>query len=280
MKNYSVIIPHKNSPELLNRCLESIPQREDIEIIVVDDFSDTLRRPKVDRKDVEVIHINKIDSKSAGHARNVGLKKATGKWLLFADCDDYYINNAFEEFDKISHSEYDIIFFDYANNIGKATGFQTRLNDILKGGKHAKANFKHMSNAPWNKMFKRQFIEDNKILFEEIPIQNDAFFVHKASSLTNNFHYINKQLYFYEINNNGITRKKRSSKDFERSTTTRIKIDKLRAQSGAWDCITFLYGKQIYVYGYTFVIKQQLRRIKHGLIYFLIRKYIQRIFNY
>lgn len=37
--NYSFIIPHHNSPDLLNRYLKSIPQREDIEIIVVDDNS-------------------------------------------------------------------------------------------------------------------------------------------------------------------------------------------------------------------------------------------------
>ncbi len=36
---YSIIIPHKNIPLLLQRCLDSIPQREDIQIIVVDDNS-------------------------------------------------------------------------------------------------------------------------------------------------------------------------------------------------------------------------------------------------
>ena len=32
---YSIIIPHKNIPDLLRRCLDSIPQRPDIQIIVV-----------------------------------------------------------------------------------------------------------------------------------------------------------------------------------------------------------------------------------------------------
>ena len=36
--NFSIIIPTKNIPDLLQRCLESIPQRSDIEIIVVDDI--------------------------------------------------------------------------------------------------------------------------------------------------------------------------------------------------------------------------------------------------
>jgi len=40
MINYSIIIPHKNIPHLLVRCLDSIPQREDVQIIVADDNSD------------------------------------------------------------------------------------------------------------------------------------------------------------------------------------------------------------------------------------------------
>ena len=37
---YSVIIPYKNAPILLQRCIASIPQRDDLQIIVVDDNSD------------------------------------------------------------------------------------------------------------------------------------------------------------------------------------------------------------------------------------------------
>ena len=40
MINYSIIISHKNIPDLLSRCLDSIPKREDIQIIVVDDNSE------------------------------------------------------------------------------------------------------------------------------------------------------------------------------------------------------------------------------------------------
>jgi len=40
MINYSIIIPHKNTPDLLQKCIDSIPHREDVQIIVVDDNSD------------------------------------------------------------------------------------------------------------------------------------------------------------------------------------------------------------------------------------------------
>lgn len=276
MINYSVIIPHHNCPDLLCRLLNSIPQRNDIEIIVVDDNSDSNQKPNISRTDVKIIYLQTKDSKGAGRARNVGLKQATGKWLLFADADDYYINNAFDEFDKVKDTGYDIIFFDIDTNHGTGnTAFKCRLNEMLQGGKRAKANFKHMSNAPWNKIYKKDFITANNIQFDEIPIQNDAYFVHKASSLTDNFGYIDEKLYYYEINDNGITRKKRKKEDIELSVGTTIRIDKLKAKSGAWDCIYLFLNKQYKSdYGRFFYYKQQLKRVYHGLIWYMINKFL------
>lgn len=276
MINYSFIIPHHNSPDLLNRLLDSIPQRGDIEIIVVDDNSDSAKKPQTSRTDVKIIHVKAEDSKGAGRARNLGLKEATGKWLLFADADDYYINNHIDKLDELKDNDYDIIFFDHDTNMNIAGNvFQNRLEKMLNGGKRDRANFKHMSNAPWNKMYKRTFVIENNIQFEEIPIQNDAYFVHKASSLTDNFHYINEKLYYYEINDKGITLKKRKKEDIERSITTTIKTDKLKAKSEAWDCIYAFINKRYQTdYGRMFVLKQQARRVWHGLFLYIIRKYI------
>lgn len=93
MVNYSIIIPHKNIPDLLQRCLDSISPREDVQVIVVDDNSDLLivdfeHFPGIDRDDVELIFPK--DGKGAGYTRNVGLDHAVGKWLLFVDADDFY----------------------------------------------------------------------------------------------------------------------------------------------------------------------------------------------
>lgn len=279
MINYSFIIPHYNSPELLNRLLDSIPQREDIEVVVVDDNSNLDKKPNVSRSDVKIIYLQAKESKGAGRARNIGLKHANGKWLLFADSDDYYINNFVDKLDLFKNTEYDIIFFDYDTNLSsKQTVFHERLTQMLHGGKRDRANFKHSLNAPWNKMYKREFIKDNNIFFEEIPIQNDAYFVHKASSLTDNFYYINNKLYFYEINLNGITRKKnRNIEDVKRSITTTIYTDKLKAISGAWDCILLTLNKQYKPnYGIIFYYQQQLRRVKSGLIWYMINKFIHK----
>ena len=88
---YSFIIPHRNSPALLNRLIESIPQRKDIEIIIVDDNSSIDKRPSIIRGDLKIIELEEQDSNGAGHARNIGLDMAQGEWLLFADADDLTI---------------------------------------------------------------------------------------------------------------------------------------------------------------------------------------------
>lgn len=87
--SFSFIIPHKNCPDLLQRCVDSIPDRDDVQIIVVDDNSDDEKKPAIYRRDVEIVLLDAEHSKGAGRARNEGLKHAKGKWLLFADADDY-----------------------------------------------------------------------------------------------------------------------------------------------------------------------------------------------
>ena len=90
---FSIIIPHKNIPSLLQRCLDSIPKRDDVQIIVVDDNSnpqkvDFEKFPGLDKPNTEA-YFDK-SGKGAGRARNVGLKHAKGEWVIFADCDDYF----------------------------------------------------------------------------------------------------------------------------------------------------------------------------------------------
>ncbi len=107
---YSIIIPHKDIPDLLNRLLRSIPKREDIKIFVVDDNSD----PKImaDYQELENVNYRYThESCGAEYARNIALREARGEWLLFADADDYFLPGAFDPFDYHATDEADIIYF-------------------------------------------------------------------------------------------------------------------------------------------------------------------------
>lgn len=52
------------------------------------------RYPELSRPYLEFIRASK--NGGAGYARNVGLEHAKGKWLLFADADDFYVDNMYD----------------------------------------------------------------------------------------------------------------------------------------------------------------------------------------
>lgn len=111
---YTIIIPHKNIPLLLQRCLDSIPLRQDIQVVIVDDNSspavvDFDNFPGSERKDTEIIHTS--ESKGAGYARNCGLAAAKGRWLLFADADDFFLPGFLDVLDTFALTDYDMIVF-------------------------------------------------------------------------------------------------------------------------------------------------------------------------
>ena len=110
---FSIIIPHHNIPTLLERCIKTIPFRTDTEVIVIDDGSDSLYLNELRRID-ECYNIKIIYNKHSGgggKARNIGLESASGKYLIFADADDFFYGGFDKLLDRHFLSNDDIIFF-------------------------------------------------------------------------------------------------------------------------------------------------------------------------
>ena len=194
MINYTIIIPHKNILQLLQRCLDSIPRREDIQIIVVDDNSDAeqvdfANFPGLNNPYVEVIFgKNEAGRKGAGYARNLGLEKAKGKWVIFADADDFFMPCFSDALEKYKDNENDIVFF-------KATSVDSDTLAPTFSNRHYHVNFpleeiQQTNNwdiavqiyVPWGKFIKRALIEQNHIRFQEVPCSNDILFSVKATT--------------------------------------------------------------------------------------------------
>src|SRR5690554_7988035 len=103
---YSVIIPHYNCEDGLERLLKSIPNKDTIEVIVVDDRSSTeLFKDVINKSHLVNIsgYINE-GVKGAGAARNIGLEKAKGEFLVFADSDDFFTLDAFKSIENAVNS--------------------------------------------------------------------------------------------------------------------------------------------------------------------------------
>ena len=241
--NYSFIIPHHNSLKELFRCIDSIPQRSDIEIIVVDDNSIAAEKPKALRNDVKTIFLDSSQSKGAGRARNVGLDNAQGKWIVFADCDDFYEKNFIKELDAFLDSSYDIIYFDMYYSIDLETGncwdnpYSGYLNDFLKNPKsqYVINSVKYSRTEPWHQFYSHDFLKSIDVHFHEIPSCNDAWFTQYSASQTNNIYAINKKLYYWVRNSNSLTNKKHSLSFFKLKERELSIIKQIKVKENAWN---------------------------------------------
>lgn len=212
--NYTFIIPHKNSPQYLNQCLNSIPRREDIQIIIVDDNSDRNivdwdRFQFDDPTGIELVLTT--EGRGAGYARNVGISKANGKWLLFPDADDYYSRGFLNTLDKYKDLDLEVIYFNF--KIIDESGILYTKDKIYEyvsqydGSKQSADIVKYRVNAPWMKMVNKEFVDLYKIQFEEVPIGNDYFFTLQVGYLSKKHVIIKDKLYNYIHYNKSMTRR-------------------------------------------------------------------------
>jgi glycosyltransferase involved in cell wall biosynthesis len=203
---FSIIIPHKDIPDLLMRCLKSIPVSEDIQVIVVDDNSpdsDTYleRYPELSRPYLEFVRTTK--SGGAGYARNVGLDYAKGKWLLFADADDLYVDDMYEIILPYVESKADVIYFkeksvlssDVNKIIKRVDHLNKYIDEYLKTGDDQYIRLRYCQ--PWGKMVRREYIENHKFRFEEVEYSNDYYFSVCTGYFANEIAIVNRVLYIY-----------------------------------------------------------------------------------
>lgn len=209
---YSIITPHKNSPLLLNRLLESIPMRADIEIIIIDDNSDQNLKPHITRDKTKVIYLEANESKGAGHARNIGLAEAKGEWLLFPDSDDYYVKGFLDALDGYTGGDYEVVYFNFVYK-DEESGLNISHSikeciDSYDGSVLMTDKTKFLNIPPWNKMVRSSYILKYGIQFEEVLNGNDLFFSMRVGFHANKIIVVKEPLYVYVKNNCGLSNKK------------------------------------------------------------------------
>lgn len=199
MFNYTFIIPHKNIPDLLIRCLLSIPKREDVQIIVIDDNSDNLDGI-FEIHDCNLEFIWCKDSMGAGHARNLGLEKAKGKWVLFADADDYFLPDLLTKLDAHLNDAADIIYFSVTSIYEKYGKIATRHVDTVRKIENTIKNgdqniLRYQKHEVWGKMIMLNMIKNNHICFDEVSACNDTMFSVKMGYFANTINIDNIPIY-------------------------------------------------------------------------------------
>lgn len=189
----SVIMPVHNAARHLTESLDSLCAQtlKEIEILCIDDFSsdgsgEILEEYK--RKDKRIRVIKNNTNVGAGESRNVGIKNARGEYLAILDADDVFNINMLEKmYSKATSENADVVVCDYVQ-YDESTGFKCfirvprwfRQKWCEDSGLSNKENriyaFETIIHAPWNKLYRREFIIKENLCFSNVKAGNDIMF--------------------------------------------------------------------------------------------------------
>ena len=187
---YSVIIPVYNVEKYINRCVKSILSQRynDLEIILIDNGSEDSSGILCDNYAERYSNITSYHIPNGGvsSARNFGLAKAQGEFICFVDADDYLVGNLFSDMENKLDSELDMLVFSYYNSIEKNISETARSEKILPiEGKKNRKQFislftdlllSDMMYTVWNKIYRREFLKEHRIVFEQYELGEDVRF--------------------------------------------------------------------------------------------------------
>lgn len=210
----SVIIPSYNAMNYIAETLESVLAQTlaDIEVIVVDDGSTDSTRDIVKgyaHKDSRLMLVEQTNQ-FAGVARNNGMAKATGSYLYFLDADDYIEKTALENLvNALEQSGADIA-------IAKSEGFDNATDDTwtidgalngmdfnrpIKHEEFCESIFQSFIGWPWDKLYRKNFIDKTGLTFQPLRTTNDALFVFCALAQASTIVCLDSVLFHHRTNN-------------------------------------------------------------------------------
>ena len=198
MVKVSVIVPAYNEEKRIERCLKSLLNQtyNDYEIIVVNDGStdDTM---KVLSKYKNKITIIDKENGCQGSARNLGIKKAKGKYLTFVDSDDYIAPNMLEELAETAEKKMsDIVACDIFKVIDDKNIYYNNLTNFTNDNV---INFMLSHPGPVARLYKKSLFINNNLFFIENAIYEDLGVIPLLGIYVKNVSYVNKPLYYYVI---------------------------------------------------------------------------------
>ena len=239
---FSIIIPIYNAEKYVEECVISVLNQtyKNIEVILINDGS-------TDRSHAIALELASLDSRvtlyntpnsGVSAARNTGLSKAGGAYVVYIDADDYLVDtNVLEELDIATSLDCDLIMYDIATH-------DLPSNDLPEPRVYAGREQidqllpvlvdKEYINSPCNKAYKRELIDKHHIRFnEQIRVGEDLLFNIDYFRHCNTMYYLRKQLYFYRSNDVSATNKYQANKYFELMFVNNVLTDWLKTKGNS-----------------------------------------------
>ena len=180
MTDISIVVPIYNAEKYLNKCIDSLVNqtKKELEFILVNDGStDNSEKIIKEYKDKRIKYF-KNNNQGIGKTRNFGIEKATGKYIMFLDSDDYLDKDACNElYETAEKNKLDMVVFDFYRV--EPDGLkEVIINDFKASSLKENPNLLIDINlGPCNKLYKREIITKHKTKFVEDLKYEDAPFV-------------------------------------------------------------------------------------------------------
>ena len=209
----SVIMPVHNVEAYLRQCLDSVVNQtlRDIEIVCVDDGStdgSAAILAEYEAKDSRVRVLTR-NHENAGAARNAGIAAANGEWLFFSDADDFSGAEMLSRMTTCDGADSADVVVAGHRTLENGKIAAERLPKRFLDGHDAEGGtclpwlFVDAGVMPWNKLFRRSFVLERRLAFQEIPRHNDLRFVCCALAAADRIAVSNTCGYVYRRGRNG-----------------------------------------------------------------------------
>ncbi len=217
MEKISVIVPVYGVEKYIEKCVSSIVNQtySNLEIIIVDDGtkdnSIKIVESKFKDKRIKIYH---KENGGLASARNYGIKKATGDYLLFVDSDDFIELNCIEDmYNEMKKKKVDMVITDYYKYFENGAKTHEKMIPFYEADNN-KCSVTSMPCAVC-KLVKREVIIDNDIKFLEKHYFEDNAIMPYVCALCPNFSYIEKPYYYYLQREGSILNKSKYDKKWE-----------------------------------------------------------------
>ena len=265
----SIVIPVYNAEQYLNECVDSIINQtigfENLQVILVNDGSKDSSGKIIDEyskkyENILGIHLDKSHS-LGGFARNTGLKKAEGEYLMFVDSDDYIDAKACEAmYNAVTSNNADIVTANYKcmnqdGEIWKKAMFDQQKYKSCELKEASQKFFYLYCPSACMKIFNNELIKKNNIKFLEGVPAEDAYFSCSALLKSKKVCYLEDVIYYYRRRNTGdvSTSWMRNKKYFTDVNYAFKEIYKLFEKADKIEYYRYYYAKNLISLTYKFI---------------------------
>lgn len=206
----SVIMPvYKTDEEFLKESIESVLNQtfNNFEFIIINSSQDECEDLILSYDDTRIKYL--VQNKGGqSKARNIGLNLAKGKYIYYIDADDWITPETFEKtYKKSEEYNFDILISNaiyYNNKTKECLDWTVNLNSILRDDVIYNINSPEIQNqlfvisgTPWGKLYKRDFLIENKLFFIENMIFEDLELYFRYMTKASRIGIIFDKLYYY-----------------------------------------------------------------------------------